>query len=596
MKLTHTTPLTVASLRAVIQTVLAMALVTLITACGGGGQTPVTDVRATPSGLRALPASFNTRKAVAYSPYRTATTVGDANKPTDTSNEVIPDANIEQDLRLLVASGIGLIRLFDSTEKVASATLRVIKTKSLPLKVQLGVYVQSGNESFSQDQIARAVALANIYSDIVDAVSVGNESMVYWSTNPIGTKTMVGYLNYVRSQISQPITTDDNFAFFANAPREILDAVDFVSMHSYVMLDTYYDPKKWDWRQADVPEATRAAAMMNAALDATKQDYDYVRNYLDSKGYANLPVTIGETGWKAVDSSGADWYKFRASPVNQKIYYDRLQAWATGSRNGPGPKAIFWFEAFDEQWKSADDKWGLFNKDRQARCAVAGLNPASATWAIEPANCAESAAVYYKAPILQAKVETPTYVLNSEAVNGWPTGLRTDAFSGTTVTYNFVKGDSDPADSAATLAASNYILLSSYQPTADNYGWGMLYQSAKTPVESANLSNFANGSLNFSIKTGYVGKLRIGISSETDLGTVVEANVMISKDKYGYCNDATKWCAVSIPLKDFVAANPQLDLRYVLTRFAIADIWSETGNAARSGMPSIALDNIYWKQ
>ena len=70
----------------------------------------------------------------------------------------------------------------------------------------------------------------------------------------------------------------------------------------------------------------------------------------------------------------------------------------------------------------------------------------------------------------------------------------------------------------------------------------------------------------------------------------------ICKDKYGYCNDAAKWCAVSIPLKDFVAANPLLDLRYVLTRFAIADIWSETGNTARSGMPSISLDNIYWKQ
>jgi hypothetical protein len=53
---------------------------------------------------------------------------------------------------------------------------------------------------------------------------------------------------------------------------------------------------------------------------------------------------------------------------------------------------------------------------------------------------------------------------------------------------------------------------------------------------------------------------------------------------------------VSIPLSAFAAANSKLDLRYVLTRFSVADIYSETGNTARTGMPTIALDNIYWQK
>ena len=56
------------------------------------------------------------------------------------------------------------------------------------------------------------------------------------------------------------------------------------------------------------------------------------------------------------------------------------------------------------------------------------------------------------------------------------------------------------------------------------------------------------------------------------------------------------WCDVRIPLSAFKTANPALDLRYILTRLAIADIYSETGNTARSGMPEIRLDNIYWSQ
>jgi hypothetical protein len=110
--------------------------------------------------------------------------------------------------------------------------------------------------------------------------------------------------------------------------------------------------------------------------------------------------------------------------------------------------------------------------------------------------------------------------------------------------------------------------------------------------------NFANGAIHFSIKTGYVGKLRIGISSDTDLGVAAESFVLVSNgDSYGYCSNANpSWCDVSIPLSAFKAANPALDLRYILTRFSISDVYSATGNGTASGQPEIKLDNVYWAQ
>ena len=147
----------------------------------------------------------------------------------------------------------------------------------------------------------------------------------------------------------------------ASAPTTITDVIDFASLHTYVELDTYFDPTRWEWKLKSVPAAQRATAMMDAALVESKRQYQAARAHLDGRGLVNIPITIGETGWKAVASSGET---YRAHPVTQKIYFDLLNTWKT---SGAGPKNIVWFEAFDEPWKGGDDKWGLFNVSRKAR-------------------------------------------------------------------------------------------------------------------------------------------------------------------------------------------------------------------------------------
>lgn len=599
---------------AISLTVAALGL----SACGGGGTTTDqpngTIAAASASGVRPLPESFSSRKAVAYSPYRS----------TNRDTETVTDAMVKQDLDLLVQAGIGAIRIFDSSEKVAFRTLRLIRAHSMDIKVMQGIYVNSyeyeENQAkraavlaINEDEMARGVALANSYPDIISAVSVGNETMVNWSIVPISSPTMGTYIKRVRDQIQQPVTTDDNWAFYAGQGRnaaeqanDVLRQIDFASMHTYSHEDAFYSNTAdtdlnpdWDWQQLAVTDLTkRAAAMMDAAIGKTKKDYAAVRSFLDNNGRAGLPIVIGETGWKAADPSGSGRYKFLASPVNQQMYYRRLLDWAAETRTSGGPKSIFYFEAFDEPWKSSDDKWGLFTVQRQARCSAQYLKP-TATWAKESGSCDEATALYFKPPTLNAQITQSTYVIHNESTTGWPLGLRADAYETGTFALDYpAKGDSAPTDQAATTAASNYLALRNFTPKA--YGWGLLWQSAGTPSVTANLSGFATGSIRFSVKTAYAGSLRVGISSDTELGNPVEANVIVGAGKYGYCTAATTaaatWCDVSIPLSAFAAANSKLDLRYVLTRFSVADIYSETGNTARTGMPTIALDNIYWQK
>ncbi len=558
-----------------LRALLASLCLAVLASCGGGGSTP----DAHNGSVRPLSAEFTKRKAVAYSPYRTA-----ANEA-GLAAEQIPEANIKQDLDLLVTAGFGLIRVFDSDDKVGKGTLQVISKYGLDMKVQLGVYLQSGNDGFNQAQLSRAAALANAYKDIVLAVSVGNENMVSWSFNKISPAQMAGYLQTLRGQITQPITTDDNYAYWAGAGDSLVtDQIDFASLHTYTELDSVFAPGLWDWQQRNIPAAQRAAAMMDAAIAEARHQYQQARDHLDRMGRSDLPITIGETGWNAVNLGKL---KFRAHPVNQKMYIDRLATWAAEGRTGAGPKAVVYFEAFDEPWKQGDDKWGLFNVKRQARYAVKDFFPAS-QWvpagdATEPATVSltDADAVYFDPPVVNAAVTQDRYVVFADATatsEVREAGLLFDPFVKTfwQASTDFAPGDGPTAYEV--------------DPRPETWGWGMLYQSRAGMT--SNLSNFANGSLHLSVKTTYAGKIEIGLISDTQDREAAEAYLQIASGSYGYVNDGA-WHQVVIPLKDFVAQNPKLDLSLITGRFVLADRYAFTGNAAGS-TTKLLIDAIYW--
>ena len=559
---------------------MTVALAATFTACGGGGYTEsplsVTD-------RRALPVEFTTRAAVNYSPYRTS------QSEADLSAEVITTANVLQDLRLIRATGIGTIRLFSSSI-FAETVLTVIRDNNLDLKVMLGAYPNPvkdlAAEAANLAELAKCIDLANRFKTIVAAVSVGNETLVDFSTHKIDPVVLAGYLRRVRSAITQPVTTDDNFAVWASAPKVITDVVDFAAVHTYTLLDTFYNPTAWDWRQKALPAEQRAQAMIAASITEAKRQFGEARAGLDRMGLSSMPMIIGETGWTAVDVGGGPNLAFRAHPVNQKMYFDALQAWAIEGRRGNGPQAIFFFQAFDEPWKQGDDGWGLFNAKREARYVVQGLGTCGVTWACEPGTYTAADAVKWIAPTLNAAVAANRYTLYSEAVVAGEVraaGLSWDPFA--------LTGYADVAGGAPGDGNNSFEIT----PNPVDFGWGLfLYSKAGV---TANLSQFAGGRLNFSVRSdSYPGKIEIGISTDTEDRDVQEAYLQIGPGDYGYCN-TNAWCPVSIPMSAFLAANPKLDLRLVSFRFIIADRFSFTGKPLNTkGLPKISIDGIYWSK
>lgn len=565
---------------------LVLAVSFGLVACGGGGSGGYTDSAVAQTQRRELPQDFITRTAVNYSPYRTS------RNESELAGEVITPANVLQDLRLVQASGIGTIRLF-SSRAFARTVLEVIRDNGLDLKVQLGAYPNPiTGPAAEADNIAEldaCIALAKDFPTIVQAVSVGNETMVEWSTHKVPVADMARYIKRVRDAIQQPVTTNDNWLFWASVPKAIAEVVDFAAVHVYPFLDTFYNPTAYDWRQKNVPEAERARAMIDATVVEAKAQFERARAGLVKLNLGVMPMTIGETGWAAVDTPGGPNLAFRAHPVNQKMYFDALQLWAQEGRRDPqGPRAIFYFQAFDEPWKQGDDGWGLFNANRQARYVVQGLGTCGVTWACEPGSYTLANAVKWVEPTLRLPaVGAPRYTLFADTpVAGElrAAGLRWDPFA-------ISVGQESTAGVASSDGGAHFVIA----PNPVDFGWGMFMRAADDSNE--NLSEFAGGRINFSVRSdGYPGKIEIGISTDTYDRDVQEAFVQIAPGEYGYCN-TNQWCEVSIPVAAFLAVNPNLDLRYVLFRFIVADRFSITGKPLNlTGLPNLRIDNIHWSR
>ena len=276
--------------------------------------------------------------AVAYSGFR------EGQHPDRGNGAVNPsDAEILEDLRILVDHGFSLIRMYDSGENTA-ATLRLIREHSIPIKVLLGIWLDEpipdakleANTLKNAREIARGIGLANEYGDIVVAVNVGNEALVDWNDHMVSLDRVIEYVRQVKAAIEQPVTVADNYEWWRRDGAPLAAEVDFIGIHTYPV-----------WENKPIDEA----------LAYTIENVEAVRAAIPDK-----PIAILEAGWATTASEFGE----RANEADQLRYFHQMKDWAAETNT-----TLFWFEAFDEPWKGnendpygAEKHWGLFFVDR----------------------------------------------------------------------------------------------------------------------------------------------------------------------------------------------------------------------------------------
>jgi exo-beta-1,3-glucanase (GH17 family) len=340
---------------------------------------------------RTIASGVLARRGISYSGYRENQAPG---------GEVPTEAQITEDLQLIVKAGYGRIRLFDAGPH-AERVLEVIEQESLDLKVQLGLWMigpDSTNSEGNHTEAQHAARLALLYPGIVAMLSVGNNTISDLNMLP---EDLAMYVALLRTQVTQPVGFDEQArALIANdAPKlpELYDAADFIGVQLMQFTEAVGDT--WNWRQLQATEDKRARAMMNAAMAYVKAQFTAAQQSVH-KYAPDIVMTLDETGWKDTtmqvpNLNAGQIESYMAHPVNQLWMVDALEAWVYGDgKDKSSPVALTMFEAFDEPWKGDDDHWGLFDVNRNAKYVlwshVAALKPAGA---ITPA---ESSAVYYK--------------------------------------------------------------------------------------------------------------------------------------------------------------------------------------------------------
>lgn len=334
-------------------------------------------------------------QAMCYGGYRT------------NSREIVPTvAEIAADLRILSAMNIKVLRTYNVHYDETSNLLKAIEflkkeNPSFEMYVMLGAWIDCENSWTdkplirNQDsernpvEIAEAVRLANLYPETVKIIAVGNEAMVKWATSyyvePNIVLKWVKHLQNLKSkgELSKDIwiTTSDNFASWGGGDNayhvedltQLFKAVDYVSVHTYPMHDTHYNPQFWGVLvdEVQLSEQEKIDKAMIRARDYAINQFNGVKKYMLSLGI-NKPIHIGETGWAttsnefygAAGSRATDEYK-------SAVYYKLMRDWSTTVG-----VSLFYFEAFDEKWKDganalgSENHFGLITLEGEAKFAL----------------------------------------------------------------------------------------------------------------------------------------------------------------------------------------------------------------------------------
>ena len=281
---------------------------------------------------------------ISYGPYRKDQRPGGAEPTKD---------QIREDLKLLAEDNWEMIRMY-GTEPFARNTCEVIREDKLNIKVMVGAWVQTEKgqpdaATANQGQVDRAIKLANEFPEIVTAVSVGNETQVFWSAHKVEQATLINYIRQVRDNIKQPVTIADDFKFWkTDDSKPVAAELDFIVTHIYAM---------WLGEQ------------LENAVSFTKAQYKEV-----CAQHPDHLVIIGEAGWATQKAEHGDQGKLiKGTPgeSEQKQFFADYTSWLRTDKIG-----YFYFEAFDEPWKGGEDPaevekhWGLFREDRTRKPAI----------------------------------------------------------------------------------------------------------------------------------------------------------------------------------------------------------------------------------
>jgi parallel beta-helix repeat protein len=286
------------------------------------------------------------------------------NPPGKTIDESLntPEDKIKEDL-LTIKDFTNRIRTY-GVGKNLKLIPKIIHDDNLGLKVYLGVYINERDPVETQKQINESIRLAKNYSDVIEAIVVGNE--VFTQGLVSSPDYLLEKINEIKKNVSGygiKVTTAEVWQFWVKDEKylkklkehsnikpedieNIINSVDFVLVHIHPFNDN---------------------VSIDNAMGYFKDVWENKLKDLRSK----KQVVVGETGWPTGGNirGGAV-----PSEENQARFLKEFLKYAHENNID-----YFWCEAFDQPWKATKDRpdeahWGLFDENRNLKKIHEGYN------------------------------------------------------------------------------------------------------------------------------------------------------------------------------------------------------------------------------
>ena len=298
---------------------------------------------------------FEWGRAICYSGYRNGQSPKNATYPTY--------EQIKEDLTLLNGLGFKYLRMYDPI-RYAEETCKVIRDCGFDMQLMLGPGLISevnnpgcpwNQTSYSDEElkerakrndrnIDELIRIANENSDVINAVSVGNENTPQWGENNVPIERLISFARRLKEGTGKSVTFNEGVYEWEHL-KQLADELDIISIHSYPL-----------WNGNTVEEA----------LEVNKTWYKKVKEWYPCK-----PIFFSEVGWATDCADFKQMREGQANEENQKKYYEEFWKWSDSEQI-----ISYMFEAFDEPWKGgnrpneAEKHWGIFNEDRTPKLVL----------------------------------------------------------------------------------------------------------------------------------------------------------------------------------------------------------------------------------
>lgn len=536
----------------------------------------------------------------------------------ESSRDIPPTIEeITEDLKILRAIGIKLLRTYNTSqypfaERLLAAIHRLKRQDPhFEMYVMLGAWIEAhdswvgagatdhsrGNEINNTDEINKAIFLASTYHGIVKAISVGNEAMARWAVHyHVYPKTILRWVEYLQKQkelgVLSPdiwITSSDNYeswgggnkSYHSDGLTQLIEAVDFLSIHTYPFHDSFYNSDYWGVlpEEENFQKRKMIQSTMRRAAELSESQYKAVVNHVNSLQISK-PIHIGESGWASSDnvSYGASGSK-AADEYKQQLYLTYMREWSDQNKI-----TLFYFEAFDEQWKEDSNKlgseahFGLINLNNEVKYALwehfdrglfRGLLRGGKPFV--KSNGGDEVSLINSVLVPPFKRTMPVKQISSVNANNKPgdvirsnryivSHLGVDPSIATDATYPSAIIKLIAWEGTATIAMSSQDVITIGTRDGDWWGASLEIQAS----EGEDLSEFSNGYLNFDIKGDADFAFNVGYQT----GRFLEGNqknYFVPFGPYERYKISKSWTSIKIPMSELSGTATPIDVTGILS-------------------------------